>query len=174
MKVPSFSIQFHATPDEQCEYVTQWLSQYALSCAAITFPPFSATVIDSAKVRNAVEGGARRIVLSERELLLDVNGSNELIDENPGLLILELGLLVQNGLEESHLSTTDATPVWQAIARSVRKSTKAGAIAVNESTGATAQIRSHRYTDGARALWESGTKMLTAGSAVMHLYNPQK
>jgi hypothetical protein len=165
----SFSIQFHATPAELCGFVRDWLSAHDVSCAAVTYQPYAACAVGAEDIGEAIEGGVRRIVLAEQELALDVTGNTELLDRNPGLLVLELGQQTDAGLDESHLSTTQATATWKAIARALRRATRAGATAVNEATGAAAPARTHRYTEGAYALWESGTRMRTAGSVVMRL-----
>jgi len=170
--VKSISIQFHATPVELRGLVYQWLSTHNLYCAAIAYQPYEVVVVDRNSVCDAMES-ARRIVFGQRPLVLHVKSNNELVDRNPGLLILEAGRLDSSGLHESHLSTKESSPVWASIARALRKATRAGATALNESTGAIGPARAHRYTEGARNWWKAGTRMLTAGSAVMQLDDDQ-
>lgn len=163
----SFSIQFHATPDELTDFVSQWASMDGVHCAAVWYQPYSVFEVEPTGVVDAVERGARRFVFGENVLCTEVSGNNELLDKNPGLLILEVGQLSELGLGESHLSTTEAGVVWKAIARSLRRATKAGATAVNETTGAAAPARTHRFTKGAQELCRAGTRMRTPGLAVM-------
>lgn len=163
----SFSIQFHATPSELRELVARWLSAYPIHAAAVSYQPYSATEFDGQQVDRAFESRPRRVVFAAHPLSLDVTGNAQLLDRNPGALVLELGSLTEKGLGESQLSTKDASETWKAIYRDVKKGTAAGATAVNEASGATAPARSHRHTPGAKALWRDGTRMLTAGSAVL-------
>src|SRR5690349_2505415 len=120
LNMASFSVQFHATPDELCEFVRKWASASNVYCAAVYYQPYKTSPVTSETVCAAIKGGAQRIVLAEKTIFLDAHGNNELLDRNPGLLILELGQLDNAGLGESHLSTAAATAAWKNIASSLR------------------------------------------------------
>ena len=165
----SFSVQFHATPTELVAFARQWLLAHGVHCAALKYFPFSGSLVDAETVGREIEAGARCLVFGEHPIALDVRGNMELADRNPGLLVLDLGRLSERGLEESHLSTMDATPTWKAIARALKRATRAGATAVNEELGATAPARAHRYTEGAHDLWKAGTKMVTITGVMLRL-----
>jgi hypothetical protein len=84
--------------------------------------------------------------------------------------LLDIGRKVDAGLQESGLSarTSDNATlgVWRKLSRQIVASTRTGVIAVNPQSGATAPLRSHRFSNGAKTLERAGVPILpVAGTA---------
>ncbi len=120
-----------------------------------------------------LDPSVRELALTLEIPTLSVANATAFLDKHPGALRLDIGRRSEKGLRESSLScrTSDARSLtaWKRVVRKLQCITKAGAIAVNPATGATSRLRSHRYTEGAKALDERGVPMLpVAGAAVLH------
>lgn len=95
---------------------------------------------------------------------MDATSPNNFYDLNQGTIGLHIGRLTEQGLKESALAfmsdDKDKVAIANKVASKLKKLTKAGAIAVNPVNGAEANARSHRYTSGAKALYDEGIKIL--------------
>jgi len=97
------------------------------------------------------------------------------VDLNPNSLFLSVGRMAEAGLEESCLATPIASDesieeLWRELSKLLRGMTSSGAVAVNSDTGAKANARNHRFTEGARALFLAGVKIFgAAGPRGVHL-----
>lgn len=163
-----FSTQFHADPTEVADAVESWMKSHAITACAVRSPPFRATNLRIEEVQRAVgDPSIDFLAFMERLPVLEASTQGEFLDRNPGALLLDVGRMTTTGLRESCLSTMEATPVWKRINQDLKRRTMSGATALNESTGATSYIKTHRYARSALALFEAGVRMLpTAGSAV--------
>jgi hypothetical protein len=172
-KMTGISIQFHALPEETLPLMQECARQSGLHLTAMKFPPPEARLLGVDDLHTGLlEGGVRRIAFTLQPPVLTEETGNRFFDHNPDALILDPGRLTEKGLEESWLSarTSDvaALEVWKRVAKKLRGITKAGAIAINPKTGATAKIRDFRSTVGARALQAKGVRMLpVSGSAII-------
>jgi len=155
----SFSIQFHATLDELIDFLETWMDRYAIHAVAV-HKPFRAEPISIPEAREIVsQPSVRSIVLTALPANLSAATGNELLDKNPGSLVLDVGRMRERGLEESCLNTMDASATWKKIATDLKRRTTAGAVGVHETTGAVARYRNRRFTTGAKALAEQGTAL---------------
>jgi hypothetical protein len=156
----SFSIQFHAKLEELAALVETWRNHCGAYATAITFAPFSAEALAEGDANDRLLAPViRRIMFTERPPKLGATSSGLLLDQNAGALLLDIGRLSPRGLAESRLHTMQANPTWKRMARLLRERTHAGAVGVHDQTGARAFYRDHRYSDGARSLFESGVVM---------------
>ncbi|HSP79830.1 MAG TPA: hypothetical protein VLQ93_14960 [Myxococcaceae bacterium] len=169
------SIQFHALPEETLPLMQEYVRQSGLHITAMKFPPPEGRLIGVDDLHEGLlEGGVRRIAFTLEPPVLTEETSNRFFDHNPDALILDPGRLTEKGLEESWLSARTsneaALKVWKRVARKLRGITKAGAIAINPDTGATAHIRIYRSTAGARDLQAKGVVMRSLGGGSIIQY----
>jgi hypothetical protein len=156
----SVSHQFHATLGELTNLVEHALQEQTIYATFVEYFPYRAFQLDREKVAGVMgQPATRRLVFTTTPPVTEVSGNVELLDANPGALVLDIGRLGPRGLEESWLASSDAGPHWRAIVRSLKRITKAGVVGLNEHTGASAHYRSRRYTAGAKALAEQGVPM---------------
>jgi hypothetical protein len=156
----SLSTQFHATTEELVALVEAWMTDHAVCAAAVVYQPFNASPVTKDGLRSALlREPVSRLVFSEREIDCSASGNNDLLDKNQGALVLDIGRLGPRGLTESCLSTLVATDTWKRMFANLKKQTKAGVIGVHEQSGARGHYRNHRYTRGAKELFEKGTAL---------------
>lgn len=164
----SISIQFHTTADELFEFVASVSSEFGLIITMMNLKPFYLEKVEGEFnvcdfVTNLEKGGLR-LVLNSNIPCLKSTSPNSFLDENPGSIVIDVGRLSESGLEESALSfiSDEESKILIAnkIASRLKKITKAGVIAVNPFNGAEAKVRSHRYTEGAKSMYNQGVKIL--------------
>lgn len=174
----SLLIQFHAEPGEIVEFVDTVSRELGLAVALIALNPFGVTPMTHFKCAGEVSSFAGsvdlRIAMKEGGLNLRAESPNNFLDLNPGCITLSVGRFAEEGLNESSFSfmSCDAQAICVAskVARSLKRLTKAGAVAVNPDTGAEVMIRSHRYTAGAKRKYDEGVRILpVAGKSLYKL-----
>ena len=163
----SVIIQFHALPEELVEFVNQVEKEFKLTVILLRIKPFS---IENVTSKFNVEYLKKydcqdeiNIILSVKDVHVDVQSQKQLLSLNKGCIVLALGRLSENQLNESRLSfisdsKEEANLVTKIVSR-LKKKTIAGAIAVNPITLSEAKIRTHRFTEGARKAYLNGTKI---------------
>jgi hypothetical protein len=169
------SIQFHALPEEQRDFVTQCISDFGLHVVAIRYSPYEAVELDSAAIADVFLDASpvRELAFTLCHPNLPAKGNMEFWDKNPDVLRLQIGRRSEKGVEESHLSARTenaaALAVWKKIAKRLKSMTEKGALAVQPKTGAAGPARGHRYTAGARALEATGVPMVTITGIILKL-----
>ena|SRR5215469_15463485 len=165
------SIQFHAIPAEILPVVRSFVEQVKAHIVSVRFPPFSAVEVEPKQLEELFDDASVNFMLTLQPPVLPASNILEFIDHNPGALTLDVGRRSAKGLEESWLSVRtqdmDAVAVWRKLAKLLRSMTKAGATAVNPTTGATGVIRDHRFSPGAEALERQGVPMLVPGKSLL-------
>jgi hypothetical protein len=170
------SIQFHALPDEIIPLVCSFLDEVQACVSAIKYRPFLVTAVDRAKL-STVLGNVKvdRVAFTLASPALPARGMLEFLDRNPDALVLDVGKVLDIGLQESWLTarTHDAATLsaWRKLSKRVLAATATGAIAVNPQTGATAPARGHRFSTGAKAMDRAGVPMLPAAGTARFRFN---
>jgi hypothetical protein len=168
-------IQFHALPEELVALAQACIRDLALHGVAMRYFPFAAAEISNQQLPALfAEGAWRRLALTTTPPSLPAASALKFEDQNPDCLIIDIGRRTSRGLEESSISarTSDerAFGAWRQVAKRLKAITQAGAVAVNPDTGATAKVRNHRFTKGAKALENEGVAILPlAGGCVLRL-----
>jgi hypothetical protein len=159
------SLQFHGEPTELLEMAAKWARDHQLSMAVEQFWPDARVVPVPDGDLAAIPESMRvdRVWLSVKPL--DTYGpADEFADRNPDPLVLTLGKLSPDGLEESMagaVTDDDAIMrVWRKILRKTRSELHKGAAVVNRRTGNRGEYPHHAYTEGALRLARDGVKML--------------
>jgi hypothetical protein len=168
--------QFQATPEELIDFLCCLRGQLSFSLAIIGWKPFALTLInksddfDFAKLADVENKFSMRIALSCREPLVAADSEGLFYDNNPGCVTIDIGKYSEDGLDESALSfgssDDDSIVFAKKVFSKLKKITTAGAVAVNPDTGAEGWIRTHRYTQGAKDLFDRGVKMKSLGSCI--------
>lgn len=168
-------IQFHATLDELRVFAAVVAARFPIFVTAFRSQPFDAnrvTVDELEAVLSDVKVKKLAFTLEEARLPAAIEG--EFLDLNPNALLLRIGRLSREGLEESILSarSVEAAPfvTWKRVAQELRKITRTGAVAVNPVTGESSPAKDLRFTKGARQLFDEGVTLRPlAGSCVYRL-----
>lgn len=168
-------MQFHATLEEIVEYVNSASSNLNLVTTMMILRPFVLKVIDGELSIDDLEfDGDIRIIFTKEKPNMNASSPNNFYDLNLGVVGLHIGRLTDRGLKESDLAfmsdDKEKIEIATKLAARLKKITKAGAIAVNPDNGAEANARSHRYTEGAKAMYADGVKILpVAGNCFFKL-----
>ena len=172
-------IQFHALPEELLPIVLQCVTKSGLHAVAVRYFPFEAVEISSDDLVHLFSpySSCREVILTLDAPVLNVATAGELADRNPDRLRLVIGRRVEEGLNESSLtartSNNKALAVWKEVATHLKRVTQAGAVAVNRETKATALLRNHRFTQGAKRAELEGIPILpVAGGSFIKLGSP--
>lgn len=168
-------IPFHATLEELVEYVNSISSEFDLAITLLVLRPFS--VMEAGHELSTQDlsiDGDTRIILTNGKPSLDASSPNNFYDLNPGTIGLHIGRLTEEGLNESALvfmsDDKERAAIANKISARLKKITKAGAIVVNPVNATEANARSHRYTEGAKELYDDGVKILpVAGNSFFRL-----
>lgn len=163
-------VQFHATVEELGSFVRATIEQVPAHMTVIRFPPYRAAAIGA----EALDGALCDASVLELAFTLKppsfAAASTNFLKSHPGALCLHIGRLSDRGLEESCLSARPSSEeelkAWTKIARALKKITEAGVVAVNPTTGAEVAIRGHRYTAGAKSLYQEGIVIRPLGGSV--------
>ncbi len=154
-----FVNQFHATLDEHIDFVKEVLDKYGVYATAVHFP-FRAEAISGNNAREVLsQPSVSEIVFTEFPPVLSVSDEGELLKKNQGSLGLNVGQFRNGILEESCLSTMDASPAWKKINKLFKSRTKAGVIGTHAETGTSKFHHDRRLSAGAIALSEQGTEL---------------
>ncbi len=165
------SLQFHCLPDEVIPLVFSFVEEVQANVVAIRFHPFEVRLVSKDDLAGVLrDPDVRRVAFTVNTPNLSASTMNTFLDHNPGTLLLDVGRRQDVGLKESWLTsrTDDAVTLanWRKLAKKIRSLTTVGAVAVNPQTGATAKLKDHRFSAGAKALEREGVPILpAAGSA---------
>lgn len=168
-------IQFHATLEELVEYINSSHSEFGLFMVMMVGKPFTLNEVDGEiSVDDLKLDGDIRVFFLKEKPNISAASQNEFYDLNPGSIGLHIGRMTEEGLKESALSfmsdDKDKASLANKFASRLKKITKSGATAVNPVNGAKANVRSHRYTEGAKSMYDQGVKILpVAGNSLYEL-----
>ena len=160
----TFGTEFHATPNELCDFIEDWLDQYPIVISAFAFPPCTRAAISRDTVREVLaRPDIDQVTFTHGPVDPSLPSLSAVAETGQIYLYLLIGRLEPNGLEQSSLSTGYDDPIWKKINRDLKRHTTAGADFVNDTTGASQFYRNDRFTPGAKALAASGTPLREQG-----------
>lgn len=171
-------LQFHATPEELILFLEGLRQEISFSTGFMKSNPFEVKLFyksDAVDFRKMIEADKGcRVILSISETLCSAESANRFFDSNQDCLVLDVGQHSFSVLAESALSgfveDTLALGFASNVVARLKKITKAGVIAVNPNNGAEVNIKNHRYTDGAKILYENGCRISPiAGKAYLKI-----
>lgn len=168
-------IQFHSTYEELVEYINTISSELGLVMTLMVLSPFAVRKIESELSIDDLNIEADiRIIFTNQKPSMNASSPNNFYDLNPGAIGLHIGRLTEQGLKESALAfmsdDKEKIAIANKVASRLKKATKSGAVAVNPANGAEVNARSHRYTLGAKSMYDEGIKILpVAGNSFFKL-----
>lgn len=167
--MPGRLIQFHAMPSELASFARQVVDDFGLTLTAFLFPPGEIRAAHPNELRSIVgDPRCSGLAFTQGEPA-QARSELEFLERNPSAVLLSVGRLEANRLEESCLSTT-ALPgldldLWARISKVLRSTTATGAYVRAPHSPAQTKERSRRFTSGAAQAYFSGTEMLGAAGA---------
>ena len=174
----SVLVQFHSTVEELVEFVQFTSSTFDLATVLLILKPFEVEVVSGGlkllEVKEVLQSSDVRLVLLRESVDVSALNPDDFLKKNPDSIEFDVGRSIDKTLEESALSfmsnSEDAYSIAKKIASKLKKITKAGVIAVNPESGDEAKIRNHRYTKGAKLMYDEGFKILpVAGNNFLKL-----
>ena len=172
------SIQFHATIGELVEFVETVSSDLGLLVTKMVLKPFSLKDVDGKldidELLTQLESSYVEFILSADKINRNATSPLNFADVNPGRTYVQIGKSVSGGLQESCLSfmsdDEDKIKIAAKVASKLKKITKVGMIVVNPDTGAEANSRNRRYTEGAKTEYDKGVKLFpVAGKNILKI-----
>jgi hypothetical protein len=170
----TISIAFHATPVELLEFLREVVSDFNLRVVAMRFFPFDAYEVrfDQLPTVFSAEPRVYQLGLTLDPPNLPAVSNRDFGENNPARLRFDIEIPTEAGLRQCWLtcrtSRFDAAMTWKEVAKRLKAITRTGVVAVNRDTGEAVPVASHRYTDGAKRLADSGIEMLpSAGGGLL-------
>lgn len=169
------TIQFHATLDEIIEYINEMSTEFGLTVTIMRLKPFGLELATQQLLAEKLPSNSDiRIFFAKATPTIEASSPNKFYDMNPGIIGLHIGQLTDLGLKESAFSfmsdEQEKIDLANKLASKLKRITKAGVFAINPKNGAEAALRSHRYTEGAKSLYDTGVKILPlAGNSFIKL-----
>jgi len=166
-----FQTEFHATPDELCEFIEAWLDEHPIVISAFAFPPLRRAAISRATVREVLaRPDIDQVTFTHGPVDPSLASLSAVSDEGYSFLYLLMGRLKASGLEQSSLSTGYDDPIWKKINRDLKRRAPAGAEMVQEDGDLRGYERNFRFTAGAKALAASGIPLRQFRGASVRFY----
>lgn len=173
-------LQFHALPQEILDLVNEFKNETPCSFALIEANPFHLVLFnisdefDLAVILKVLLSKRAVIALTNHQSLLPADSFNKFLDLNSEVVTIDVGRHSNGELCESGLScianSEEATEFANKIVKKLKKITHAGVLAVNPNSGIETILRTHRYTRGAKNLFDDGEKILPiAGNSIYRL-----
>ncbi|WP_137938604.1 hypothetical protein [Chitinivorax sp. B] len=168
------SLQFHALPSEITSVLKEVVLEGNVFISILHSQPFSVEIIDD------IDDACRRLLslsneknvrcaLSTRKIAPE-SSLNRFLDLNDGCIVLDVGKVSDVQLNESAVlfmsDNVDGERVAKNFSKRIKKITKSGVLAINPITKAKSVNKSHRYTDGAKRLFDSGVKIAPVAGIV--------
>lgn len=169
------SLQFHATNSEIVAMAAGWTREFSLHAALGMLFGDHAVAVEDGDFNEALQAVPVPdfVILGTGPLRLPKGADlYQLTGMNSNILVLQPGAQRENGLSESVMAGVgddpQATGLWRRLVNRARRSMHAGAVITDPSRGRLTRYPSHRFTDGALRLQESGVSM--RGPAGHQLY----
>lgn len=164
-------VQFHAAPKELIKMSVDIANHFGLNyyCADITNDVLVFLGEDILKeYESEIKNVEFLIVLLEPKQKQDIKTVSDLKDIKNSGIYINVAMFNENGLNESGIGFSKEKIMYEItdpkkIISKFKKFTRTGAIAFNKKTGAEALSRTHRYTEGAKALYDSGSAIIPFG-----------
>ena len=168
--------QFHALPEELVALVRGWVSEPGVHAYFLGKGSSDVLPLVSAEIEPVVTSTeVKNLIFTTGEANLGASTLYDFIGKNHGALVLTLGRVTGQGLEESALMAIAEEPMtqktWNKFNRQLKAATTAGVVVQSlVKEGHFDFDRSHRYSAGAKALAQRGVASLGLGTG--YIYRP--
>lgn len=165
------SVQFHAHPLELIKIGFSLSEEFKLFCVCAdqnTNSVFFINFKDEITMINSHVNSCNLMVLFEKEIAEKIDGFTKLRENQQRGIFIEVGALNEEGLRESVISFSKNDIEYKnvdpkkVVAR-FKKFTRTGAVSFNIKMGTSVVSKTHRYTEGAKKLHDSGVKIIPFG-----------
>jgi hypothetical protein len=157
--------QIHITRDEIYSFLKCCVDKFDLSIHNYIYHPFSITLVSKEELGILLlkNPSAQKFLLTVKPIGDSISCFNALRAPEVDYYLFEVGESNNSTLKEScftyQTNNEEFHALGKKISRLLKKDTFAGAIALNPKTQATVKIRTHRYSAGAKKLFDEGVKM---------------
>jgi len=164
--MPKNNVQFHANPTETISLIKDFAKEYNLHIVIIElYPSFIVNLLnDVGDIENVSICLTNRFCLYINKPDTTANSYLDFLDRNPDCLSVTVGKFTDNQLEESLLATqtedSEYLKIWKKVLKKFTSVTLSGAWVVNPNNGTKVFYKQHRYTEGAKKLFDDGVKII--------------
>lgn len=177
LRMTGASLQFHATNSEIVAMATAWAREFSLHAGLGTLFGDQTVAAENGNFGEALEvvPAPDFVILGLHPLRLPKGASlYRLKGMNSDIFVLQPGAELENDLAESVMvgigDDPHAIKLWRRLVDRARRSMRSGAVITDPCRAHLARCPSHRFTDGALRLQESGVSMRgLAGSQLYRL-----
>jgi hypothetical protein len=178
-RMSAVTLQFHATDPEIVAMAAEWIQEFSLHAGLGMLFAHQAIAVKNGDFSKALQivPSPDFIILGLHPLRLP-NGADlyRLKGMNDDILVLQPGKQRDSGLELSRMigisGSPEATRLWRRLADRARRSMRSGAVITNPAINQLGRLPSHRFTDGALQLQQSGVKMRNSGGGQLYRLTP--
>lgn len=172
-KMKKTVVQLHATPNELIAFANTIKEEFGPNMVLMKFRPFKLEAIEHLS-SNDMSIGDDFVFFTKYKPDINAKSQLDFFYINKGVIKLIIARLSKTELKESSLSfvseTEDEIKRARRIATKLRKLTLMGAKIIDPETKIEYKYPKHRYTEGAKELYDKGIKMLaTGGGNVLEL-----
>ncbi|MEU4242366.1 ribonuclease E inhibitor RraB [Actinoplanes sp. NPDC026619] len=160
------ALQFHATNSEVVAMATEWVREFSLHAGLGTYFAEQAVAVQNGDFGKAlaIVPAPDFLILGTQPLLLPKGADlYRLKGMNHDYFVVQLGQRSDTDLRETFMAGVGSDPqtikLWRRLVGRARRSMHSGAVVINPVMGRLGRLPSHRFTDGALRLQESGVSM---------------
>ncbi len=169
----AFGTVFHATLEEIIGLVESWMDRYPIHASAFAFPPARQVVVTRETIREVLQRpDVRSLIFTDTLPDPAWSQAHDAVVSDVDALRFNIGREHATGLEQSFMSTSNATPLWSKLNRELKKLATAGANCI-WNDGDTTLDRNARFTAGAKALAASGVPLRQFENSMRFHYMPK-
>lgn len=159
-------VQLHATPNELIAFANIIKEEFELNMVLMKFRPFKLEELEYLSSNN-INIGDDFIFFTKDKPDISAKSQLDFFDINNGVIKLRIDRLSKTELKESSLSfvseTEDEIKRARKIATKLKKLTLMGAKIIDPKTKIEYKYPKHRYTLGAKELYDKGIKIVALG-----------
>jgi hypothetical protein len=167
----SISIQFHALRDEINVMVREMSAREGVHLTFMGGSPFHVWTWRGDD-QEIVDPNVSHVAFTLYPVTNGYSSRYDFLMSNSNALILDIGALTSDGLQESWLSCKtdddESLKKWKSLASIIKKKTLTGAVAFNPISRESSVVKNHRYTIGAQELSKSKVDILPVAGFVRY------
>lgn len=164
-------LQLHITPQEVTDLANSIKKEFELYMVIMNYQPFSVKEKEDIFLKDIAENGCR-ILFSQTIPSLEANTSLQFIDNNNCFIGIEVGKNSSTELEESSIFCVAESgaklKISKRILNRLKKQIQKGAVINNPNVLTTQLSTKHKFTLGAKQLYDTGVKMSSIGGGIYY------
>lgn len=164
-------LQLHITPNEIMALANSIKNEFDLYMVVMNYNPFFVQEKQLISLNDIAENGCR-ILFSQTLPFLEVNTSLQFIDNNKCFVGIEVGKNSSTELEESSIfcvtESETELKISNRILNRLKKQIQKGAVINNPNAQTTHLSTNHKFTLGAKQLYDTGVKMSSIGGGIYY------